>query len=69
MKSLKRTTKENPKKTWATIIAAIIGVATLFVEQAEILGVSKEAVQWASFIIAAVNIVLLTLNSLKNQNP
>ena len=63
MKSLRKTADENPKKTWLAVITAIIGIATLFVDQAEILGIDADIVKWISFGIAAITSVITVVGA------
>lgn len=63
MKSLRKTAAENPKKSWLTVITALIGVATLFVDQAEILGIDTDIVKWVGFGIAAVTAIITAINA------
>lgn len=65
MKSLKKVAKENPTSTVATVIAALIGLITLFIDRAEFLGIDTEIVQWVSFGAA----VLTTVATYFDSNP
>lgn len=61
MKSLKTTAKQTPKATIAVVITAILGIATLFIDSSEVLGVSTSVVKWISFGVSALTFVMNTL--------
>lgn len=63
MKSLKKVAKENPKRTVATVIAAVIGVATLFIDQAEILGIGTEIIRYVGFGISVLTLAMTYVNA------
>lgn len=65
MKSLKTTATETPKATLFVVLTAILGVATMFIDNAEILGVSTEVIKWVTFGIAALTFVA---NTIVNNN-
>ena len=67
MKSLKRVSQENKKSTAVVIITALIGVATLFVEQAEMLGIEIEIVRWVSFGISILTFLLTYIEANLNK--
>lgn len=67
MKNLKKQTQENPKKSIATVITAIIGVATIFINQSKILGIDAEIVKWTSFGIAVLTFALSMFHSNKKK--
>lgn len=63
MKSIKKVAQENPKSTTAGIIAAVIGVATLFIDKADILGIGTDIVGWVSFGISALTLLMTYVNA------
>jgi hypothetical protein len=65
MKSLSRTTRETPKATMLVIATALLGVASIFIESADFLGVPTEIVKWVSFGVSALTFVL---NIVKNNH-
>lgn len=67
MKNLKKQTQENPKKTILTIVTAIIGIATIFIEQAKILGIDSDIVKWTAFGVAALSFIVSSYKSNKKK--
>jgi len=61
MKSLQKTAQETPKSTLLVVITALLGVATMFVDSAEILGISTGIVKWVSFGVSAFTFVVNTV--------
>lgn len=64
MKSLRRTSIETPKATVFVIATALVGIATLFVDSADMLGIPTTIVKWVSFGISALTFVV---NIVKNN--
>lgn len=67
MKSVTKVARENKKSTAVVIISAIIAVATLFVEQAEFLGISTEIIRWVGFGISVFTFLLTYIESNLNR--
>lgn len=67
MKSIKRVSQENPKSTVVTVLAAIIFVATLFLDQAEIIGLDMEIVKWVSFGVSMLTGIVTYIKSHLNN--
>lgn len=63
MKSLQTTASETPKTTVFVVLTAILGVASMFVDSAEILGIPTEIVKWITFGVAAIAFVANTIAS------
>lgn len=68
MKNLKKVTKKNPASTFAVIIGALVGIATLFMEQSTFLGVSTEIVKYVGFGIAVLTFLTTYFDANLNKN-